>query len=175
METERWIVVPRWADFQHYKNRNPPWIKSYVKQVRDDEYLSLGQAERGLLNDLRMLYAEAHGQLREEAARRRLVRSESDARRWKRRLDLLNHAGLVGFSASKPLALENREQNKLSKTPSRAVAFVPNLSSYTGCRLVRGTHGTSHKRDPLGMDKPPYDWPYPKPTRAEVAAALEAA
>ena len=175
MDSERWIVIPRWDDFQHYSNRNPPWIKSYVKQVRDDEYLSLEQAARGLLNDLRMLYAEAHGQLREEAARRRLVRSESDARRWKRRLESLNHAGLVTLSASKPLALENREQNKLSKTPSRAVTFVPNLSSYTGCRLVRGTHGTSHKRDPLGMDKPPYVWPYPKPTRAEVAAALEAA
>jgi hypothetical protein len=45
------------------------------------------------------------------------------------------------------------------------------LRRYTGCRRTRGTHGTGWKRDPLGTDKPPPDWPYDRPTLEEVLAA----
>jgi hypothetical protein len=47
------------------------------------------------------------------------------------------------------------------------------LRRYTGCRITRGTHGSGYARDPLGVDKPPPDWPHDKPTEAEVIAALE--
>lgn len=46
---------------------------------------------------------------------------------------------------------------------------------YTGCRLVRGTHGVSHEHNPLGTDKPPNGWPHPRPTADEIRAAQEAA
>jgi hypothetical protein len=42
---------------------------------------------------------------------------------------------------------------------------------YTGCRFVRGSHGSTYQHDPLGTDVPPPDWPYPRPTRAEIATA----
>jgi hypothetical protein len=46
------------------------------------------------------------------------------------------------------------------------------LSRFTGCRATRGTHGAGWKRDPLGTDKPPRDWPHDRPTEAQVLAAL---
>jgi hypothetical protein len=46
------------------------------------------------------------------------------------------------------------------------------LRRFTGCRSVRGSHGTSWVRDPLGVDKPPPDWPHPAPSSDEVKAAL---
>lgn len=46
------------------------------------------------------------------------------------------------------------------------------LRRYTGCRAVRGSHGASYVRDPLGVDKPPPDWPHERPLVEEVMAAL---
>ena len=62
-----------------------------------------------------------------------------------------------------------REHGESNNSGAR---WVENLSSYTGCRLVRGTHGFGHKRDPLGVDGPPNDWPHERPTREEVLAAI---
>lgn len=42
---------------------------------------------------------------------------------------------------------------------------------YTGCRRTLGSHGIGFVKDPLGTDVPPGDWPHPRPTRAEIAAA----
>ena len=46
---------------------------------------------------------------------------------------------------------------------------------YTGCRRTLGSHGFGYVVDPLGTDVPPPDWPHPRPTRAQVAAAERAA
>ena len=46
---------------------------------------------------------------------------------------------------------------------------------YTGCRQTLGSHGLGYVADPLGTDVPPPDWPHPRPTRAEIAAAERAA
>jgi hypothetical protein len=47
------------------------------------------------------------------------------------------------------------------------------LRRYTGCQLVRGSHGRQHVPDVLGKDKPPPDWKHEKPTEAEIVAALD--
>jgi hypothetical protein len=46
---------------------------------------------------------------------------------------------------------------------------------YTGCRRTLGSHGFGYVADPLGTDLPPPDWPHPRPTRAQIAAAERAA
>lgn len=58
------------------------------------------------------------------------------------------------------------------KRPRRLTARE--LRRYTGCRAVRGTHGTGHIYDPLGTDTPPKDWTHGYPSRDEVEAALSA-
>lgn len=47
----RWIIIPRWDEFQHRdaaRTYVPTWIKNYVRQVeRDGDYLRLSLAQRG--------------------------------------------------------------------------------------------------------------------------------
>jgi hypothetical protein len=50
--------------------------------------------------------------------------------------------------------------------------LVGPLRRFTGCRALRGSHGITHVRDPLGVDPPPFGWPHPKPTREEIRAAM---
>jgi hypothetical protein len=50
--------------------------------------------------------------------------------------------------------------------------WVDNLSQYTGCRYVRGTHGTIAVYDVLGTEPVPAGWDQERPTREEVKAAL---
>lgn len=64
--------------------------------------------------------------------------------------------------------VQRREREKTTKS-----GWVENLSNYTGCKLVRGSHGMGHRRDVLGTDRPPADWPYPRPSRQEILTALE--
>ena len=180
----------------------PPWIKAYTNLLHDDGWLQLAQAERGILLGLWLMYASAGKSVAESVANRYLVGSESDQRYWKRRLDSLNRAGFIEFLSqpiSAPVAPrveERREENSLKdqRTPSepkagtewarqrekeleqerpeRGSGWVDNLSSYTGCRIVRGEVGISHVYDPLGTEPKPADWPYPTPTRSEIAQAL---
>ena len=41
-----------WRDFQHYKNRDVPWVKFYYRLVHDREYRALSHEARCLLTDL---------------------------------------------------------------------------------------------------------------------------
>ena len=36
-----YIEICDWAKFQHYKHRNPPWIKLYVSFLDDDDFDAL--------------------------------------------------------------------------------------------------------------------------------------
>ncbi len=58
-----WIVIPNWEKFQHYKDRNPAWIKNYPQLLSDEAYLSLSFHQRGVLHGIWMEYARAHRRL----------------------------------------------------------------------------------------------------------------
>ena len=101
----------------------------------------------------------------------------------------LNHAGFIEFSASQPRArarARSRETEKEKEPPlppqggsgkDLSKDLQPSareLRRYTGCRWVRGQTAATHKYDPLGIDKPPANWPYEKPSKAEILNALDA-
>jgi hypothetical protein len=80
------------------------------------------------------------------------------------------HAPYAGTRArSRPVPLRD---NSLT-SGERGAGWVENLSQYTGARWVKGTHGSSHVPDTLGTDRPPSDWPHPRPTRQDVLEALK--
>jgi len=173
-----WIVVPRWSEFQHYGDRDPTWIKVYTRLTSDDEWLGLTWAERGLLLGIWLEYARANGEIRT-----RNLRGTLGERVFKRHLERLNDAGFIGFSASKPLAIRYpRVRERDTPLPPSRGEPVENRNGVlskkarrklTGCRHVRGSHGFGYVRDPLGADRPPPDWPYDRPTDAEIDAALK--
>jgi hypothetical protein len=121
---ERWIVIPHWHGkngkdgFQHYRDRDPVWVKAYTRLMRDDDYLRLTLAERGLLLGLWLEYASTDGQL--------LGDSRSLARRLAQKittkqLERLNHAGFIEFSASKPLALRYQHASPETETEKNSL------------------------------------------------------
>ena len=43
------ISVTKWDDFQHYKERNPPWIKFYTTILNDNDIARLPDASKAHL------------------------------------------------------------------------------------------------------------------------------
>jgi len=53
--------IKNWEKFQHYKNRNPPWIKLHRSIFDDMELMQLSLADRGLLFQLWVIATENDG------------------------------------------------------------------------------------------------------------------
>ncbi len=101
-EPTRWIHVCRWEEFQHYKDRDPRWIKSYTRLLGDWNYLRLSLRLRGLLHGIWLLYAASGRELGASPAQ--LGRMLGDDTVRMRDLESLSHAGFIVLSASKSLA-----------------------------------------------------------------------
>jgi hypothetical protein len=112
-----WIVVPRWNGpdgFQHYKDRDPVWIKNYVRLLDDDDYLNLPIGTRGLLHSLWIAYARADGKLSSDT---RKLSDKLSTRVTSKQLGALAAAGFIEFSASKPLALRYQVASDAASDP----------------------------------------------------------
>lgn len=123
-----WIVIPGWEKFQHYKDRDPPWIKNYTRLLRKDEYLDLTAHQRAVLHGIWLLAAQNDNQGQVRLNTSSLSR-QLNLRVSSRQLESLNHAGFIEFSASKVLHQRQRQRHK---TPS----FLP-----TGTRDGAGRKG----------------------------------
>lgn len=53
------LVVKGWADFQHYKDRNPPWIRLHKKLLDNFDFHCLPVASRALAPMLWLLASES--------------------------------------------------------------------------------------------------------------------
>lgn len=51
--------VKNWAEFQHYKKRNPPWIRLYRKLLDDRLFMDLPDASRALAPCMWLLASES--------------------------------------------------------------------------------------------------------------------
>jgi len=201
--SERYIEIRNWDRFQHKdvwrkSGGTPPWIKAYTALLHDHDWTTLSQSQQGILVNLWLMYASAGRSVSDTEAKRRLCRSDAEARWWRSNLESLSDAGFIEFVSQPirapvaPRVEERREEERVNTlsavsqktnglTEAEVVAarerreqsgWVDNLSSYTGCRIVRGEVGVSHTYDPLGTEYPPAGWPHEKPTKQEVVAAL---
>ena len=107
MSGDRWIVVPNWDKFQHYRDRSPVWIKLYLELRDRDEWRELTDAQRGLLVRIWLEYAVSGGFLRVSK-----VRQSSPHKTRRDSLDSLQAAGFIEVSASRPLAQRREEKEK---------------------------------------------------------------
>lgn len=118
MSDERWIVIPRWDDFQHYSTRDPVWIKNHRRLLHDDAYRALTLPQRGVLHGLWLLYAASGREIRDSTLS---VSRQLGGRVSRATLEALNDAGFIEFSASKPLAsCLPREETEREKIKSEA-------------------------------------------------------
>jgi len=124
-----WIVIPNWDRFQHYKDRDPKWIKDHVSQLHDDDWSSLSMSERGALQTVRMMYAVSDGKLARSAALRAISLRGNHGLAL---LNALNDAGLIAFSASKPLSLTRSREKRREEKKASASAEPKNQLSMNG-------------------------------------------
>ncbi len=156
---ERWIVIPGWDKFQHYRDRNPNWVKSYVDQLDRDEYLALTFSERGLLENVRLLYARRNEMVRGDTAS--LTRALTQ-RVTEKQLQALVDAGYIQLSASKPVAKrsgsaspEKRREEKKPLTPYNERNQKPaNADVVPGAQGPRSTNSALHVCPHCGIHKP---------------------
>jgi hypothetical protein len=139
MTDRRWIIVPNWQRFQHYGSiRRPLWIKNYLDLLHKDEYLDLPLATRGLLHGIWLAYADRDGRLREADLSSILL-----ARARGAHLTSLNHAGLIDFSASKPLNLDlekERARARARPEPDRRLQNARNWIQAGAAAEVPASH-----------------------------------
>lgn len=115
--TDEWIIVPNWERFQHYKDRDPTWIKLYTELRNRDEWRHLTLAARGLLASIWIEYVAASGQLRPSD-----IPSLTLQKVPRKTFDSLIQAGFIVLSASKPVRLARArvlaaETEKEKETP----------------------------------------------------------
>jgi hypothetical protein len=131
-----YLIVNNWERFQHYKDRNPNWIKNYVELTGSDEYRRLTLAERGLLHGIWLEYARSH---------RRLLGTTSElqhrlgARVYTRQLERLEQAGfirLVAIAYKQSSAMPEKEEKEGEKD-------IQTLVDRTGPPLA--TPGAGHE------------------------------
>lgn len=59
MDKTEWLCVKNWMRFQHYKHRNPPWIKLHRSLLDDYEFSCLQDASKAHLM-LIWVFASGH-------------------------------------------------------------------------------------------------------------------
>jgi hypothetical protein len=113
--SERYIVIPKWDELQHYKGVDrPAWIKNYAKLLHDDRYLSLTETQRAVLHGLWLLYAASGRKVPENTSK--LSRALS-LRVTKPTLEALNHAGFIRFRSRPALEKVYAREEKSREKP----------------------------------------------------------
>jgi len=146
MSDERWIIVPHWDRFQHYTDRNPPWIKAYTELLHNDDWLALTDAQRGVLLTVWLEFAASCGQLR---VSRMSLKTRSQT--LQRTLEALNHAGFIQVVASKPLALarsRDLQETEKNKKGERTSGREPEQRHVPASRQNAGAYHKHHREEP---------------------------
>jgi hypothetical protein len=102
---ERWIIIPRWDDFQHRdmaRSSVPPWIKAYTRLLHDNDYMTLSLSQRGLLHGIWLLFASHRRVLSYDRASTLLATNSGEARHMASNIEALVRAGFIEISASRP-------------------------------------------------------------------------
>lgn len=100
------LIPRRWSDFQHYKDRRPPWIKLHKALLDDREYQRLPLASRALAPMLWLLASESEDGVFEASTEELTFRLRQPAKEIDAGLAPLIESGFftVVQGASTPLA-----------------------------------------------------------------------
>lgn len=182
------IRVKNFESYQHGGENTKwlPWVKLHVTTLVDVDLMALPAPTFKVFMCLLLLARKTDNRVPTEC--KRLARTmhltssvvESSVR------ELLREGFVEPFRVSTEsrrsrdaveLRARAREEKKElpPKPPASGGLNGKALRGYTGCRVVRGTHGSSYVQDVLGRDKPPATWPFESPSRDQVRDALEKA
>lgn len=64
----RYFVIPNWGEYQHYRDRNPPWIKLHVAILSSETWVALDDASRVLAVACMVLASKNGGKVPADSA-----------------------------------------------------------------------------------------------------------
>lgn len=105
----QWLTVKNWSDHQHYKDRNPPWIKLQRALLDDYEFSSLPDHAKGHLMLCWLFASQNEG------------RVPDDAKFLERKLGL-NKPLDLGLLVAHGFLIYGAESEKREKWPSRYIS-----------------------------------------------------
>jgi len=111
---DRWIVIPNWDRFQHYKDRDPTWIKVYTRLGSDPYWDELTLGQKGLLLEIWIMYARSGRKVTLKAVAKQAGRSYKASA-----VKALADAGFIELAAS-PDKTELRSEDKELETDGSA-------------------------------------------------------
>lgn len=88
-----YLKVHDWEQYQHYNNRNPPWIKLHVNILNNRKFTALARASKGLLMQLWILASENNGQVPDDLEEIRFRLRDASIKRSE--IDLLVSTGFL--------------------------------------------------------------------------------
>jgi hypothetical protein len=120
----KWIEIKNWDKFQHYKDRNPPWIKLHSSILNDYDFLCLQDASKAHLMLLWVLASQTDNHIPSDLAflEKRLCLTS------KIKIDALQKLGFIRIVDE-----DDNDSGSLSKglrgaTPSVSVSDLPLLN-----------------------------------------------
>lgn len=128
-----YIYIPNWDEFQHYKDRQPKWIKLHLSLMGSDAWLDLSPSDRCLLIGIWMCIGRyGNGAVRGDE---RWLKSQLNLKKGS--LQRLNDAGFIRIRASKPVpkphkpASAEKEGSNEPKEGERRDSAAPNGAAPT--------------------------------------------
>ncbi len=158
MSDEGYIYVKSWDKRQQGRPENAQWHKSWNSVLRDDRYLSLTLAQRGLLHDLWALVS-ASGEGRVPASRQYLgnmlaVWSQGESSHLARNLKLLEQAGFISIglraTSGRPTAREEENRRDLTLNPAKRDRINPRANGTNPRALGTNPRAAGAKRKRQG-------------------------
>src|SRR5574340_1189937 len=113
------LRIKNFERFQHYRNRNPPWVKLYTQLLDDVAFLALSDAARGQLMLLWLLAARMGNPLPDDA---RLLAGKIGSSGRLQLEELVAAGWLIREDASTTLAPGAADNASTLLAPSRARA-----------------------------------------------------
>lgn len=159
MTDEQWIEIPGWDKFQHYKDRNAPWIKLYKDLLHREEYLSLSGHLRGVLHGVWLAYASAPPHPLDTAptprphlaGNTRSLSSHLRLRVTTQDLEALNQAGFITLVASNVLARRYQDASNMlalarAQPEGEGEREIPIPQDKPGAKPAQSANGPTNPR-----------------------------
>jgi len=128
----QYLVIRKWKDFQHYKDRSPPWIKLHRELLTSRTWVGMNDASRSLAIALMLLAAATDNRIpadKEYLRRVAYLNSDPD---WSplvkvEFIDLIDESGVVLALASRSLAkrTERTSETEQSRAETDLLAAAP--------------------------------------------------
>ena len=123
---KEYLSIPKWDEFQHYKDRNPPWIKLHNQLLENYEFECLPDASKAHLLCIWMFASRTNNKLRNDAkwiGRKIGANSKVD-------IDLLIEAGFLQLNQG----LQTMEQDASTMLQGMEQDAIPEESRGEGER-----------------------------------------